>query len=416
MRNTSLTTISLFVASLTTSFLTACVDYNEVSRLVNVKIQLQAPNGFNASTDLANHDITIVNGTRKATATTDANGIATFPGILPDVYDISTSWDITGDEYKAATGSATAEEVYTVSASLNAQVLSEAEEYAPLQLKSTVAWKVPIVISKIYYAASKDKNNKNYVAGKYLELFNQTGVSVDLAGLYLGMLDSTNPQPFPLGKLKEDAVIQGNKVLVKQVFRIPTDKAYLLAPGQAAILTNSATNHSDVSPYEQDLTNAQFEAKDISGVLVNNPAVPALLTSYTSSGGSATMNLTQSGPCGIIIFRTDEDITTWDKTYGYGKTSGNQSYLLVPNDVIYDGVDAVKNKVNTGPDIDGKRLYEDIDAGYTFIEAISGWSGEVLYRRTERVTPDGRIILKDTNNSTNDFQVSKTVKCKEYDH
>jgi hypothetical protein len=126
------------------------------------------------------------------------------------------------------------------------------------------------------------------------------------------------------------------------------------------------------------------------------------------------MNLVQGGPCGIIIFDTDEDISTWEKTYGYGKTSGTQTYLLVPKSVIKDGVDFIKN-TNSGPNISTKRLYDEVDAGYTNINAISGYTGEVVYRRTLRVTPEGRKVLMDTNNSSNDFKVSTTIYPREYD-
>jgi hypothetical protein len=124
------------------------------------------------------------------------------------------------------------------------------------------------------------------------------------------------------------------------------------------------------------------------------------------------MNLVQSGPCGVVIFTTEDDVTAWPMTYPYGKTTGNQ-WLLLPKRHIIDGVDVLRNK-NTGVDVSTKRLYADIDAGYTNIEAISGYSGEVVYR-SPSVSADGsRMVLVDTNNSSNDFRVSKTIKPREY--
>jgi hypothetical protein len=126
------------------------------------------------------------------------------------------------------------------------------------------------------------------------------------------------------------------------------------------------------------------------------------------------MNLMQGGPCGIILFETDEDINSWPTTYGYGVTTGSMVYLLVPNSTIKDGVDFIKN-TTSGPNLSTKRLYDEIDAGYTNINAIAGYTGEVIYRRTARITPDGRKVLMDTNNSSNDFKVSTTIKPREYD-
>ena len=404
------------LAVLSCCLLCSCIDYSDASRLVNVQVQLQAPEGFNAETDLQGKAITVSGSTMTLTAVTDADGIATFSGLFPDVYDISASWEITGDEYQTFTGKTDAEDGYIISATLNAQVLSDAQESSPVVLKLATSWRPPLVISKIYSSGSKDANNKSYSAGKYLEVYNQTGVTVNLAGLYIGLLDSTNPQPYTLQDLSDDPAIAGEKILLKQLFRIPTDRAYPLAPGRSALIVNSATDHSDVSQYESNLADADFEAKDASGRLLNNPAMPALTTVFSSTGGaSATMNLVQGGPCGVVIFHTDEDVNAWDRTYGYGKTTGSQSYLLVPKTVVYDGVDFLKNKVSTGPDVSTKRLYAEIDGGYVNINAVSGWTGEVVYRRTASVTADGRRILMDTNNSTNDFQVSTTIKPREYD-
>ena len=125
------------------------------------------------------------------------------------------------------------------------------------------------------------------------------------------------------------------------------------------------------------------------------------------------MNLVQGGPCGVVIFRTDEDITTFPRTYAYGKTSGNQ-WLLLPVRLILDGVDYLK-KFNDGVRIKTKRLYTFIDASYTNINATAGWTGEVVYRRTESHAADGHAVLIDTNNSINDFQLSTIIKPRVYD-
>ena len=125
------------------------------------------------------------------------------------------------------------------------------------------------------------------------------------------------------------------------------------------------------------------------------------------------MTTAQSGPCAVVIFRTSDDVTAYPRTYPYGKTSGNQ-WLLLPKRHIIDGVEVLRLK-NTGIDVSGKRLYDDIDAGYTNISAVSGWNAEVVYRTTAKHTPDGRAILTDTNNSSNDFKTSTTIKPREYD-
>ncbi len=394
--------------------LTSCIDYDDASRQIDIKVQLQMPSEFTQGSDLEGHDIRLTLGTTTQTAKTDANGQVVFKGIAPDIYSISTSWDISNAEYMSLTGIQAQTNGCTVSGSLNSQLLSEAQEQTPILLPTTVAVKRDIVISKIASAGSKDKNNRSYKAGKYLELYNQSSDSITISGLYIGLLDSSNPRPYTLENLHDD--FADSLVLVKQVFQIPTDQTHKVAPGASILITNSATDHSDVDSLEHDLRDADFESKDATGTMVNNPATPALLTAYSTFSKDATMNLVQGGPCGVVIFRTSEDLSTWKTTYGYGKTSGSMMYLLVPKRVITDGVDYIKNKKSgTSIDTSGKRLFDDIDAGYTHIESTSGWTGEVVYRRTAVKMADGRKILMDTNNSKEDFVVSTTIKPREYD-
>lgn len=390
----------------------SCIDYDDVSREVSVQVKLQMPEEFTKGSDLEGHEIVMSQDGNKLTATTNAEGIATFTGLIPDVYDISCSWEITSEQYMALTGEQAVTNGCTVSGSLNEQLMSEAQEQQPILLPTHVAVKRDIVIGKIAAAGSKDANNRNYLAGRYVELYNQADNAVDVSGLYIGLLETTSPQPYTLDNLHEDYA--DSVVIVKQVFRIPADKPYMVAPGGTVLLTNSATDHSDVNEFEYDLTDANFESKDETGKTMNNPAVPALITSFSVFAKNATMNLMQGGPCGIILFRTTEDINDWPHTYGYGKTTGSLYYLCVPKRVILDGVDYLKNKA-TGVDVSAKRLYADIDAGYTNTETISGYTGEVVYRRTASIAADGHKILMDTNNSLNDFKVSTTIKPRQYD-
>lgn len=400
--------------------LTACIDYSDVTQEVTAKVKLQMPADFTEGTDFAGHSVVLKLGDKTLIATTDENGIATFKGVVPDVYSISTSWDISNELFAALTGkSGLSTRGAVVSGALNDQVIAENSTNEPILLPTNVAVKGDIIISKIASAGSKDINNRSYLAGKYLELYNQADESVDISGLYIGLLESSSPQAFTLEQLQSS--FGGDMVICKQIFQIPTDKTYEVAPGTSVLLTNSAIDHRGwderagkfIRPNEAILTDADFEAKDESGTLINNPNTPGLLTAATSSGSTATMNLVQGGPCGIIIFRTDENIDDWERTYGYGKTS-DPKYVAVPKRLILDAVDYLKKKA-TGVDVTTKRLFADIDASYINITSISGWTLEVVYRKTASVTPDGRIILKDTNNSLNDFKVSTTIKPREYD-
>ena len=403
------------------STLASCIDYDDSGRLLTIKVHLQTPSEFKEGAALDNQEVTIKSKTVELKALTDENGIATFENCMPDVYDISSYKELTGEEYTEKTG---IEDVVSciVTATLNEQLFDESREASAIEVETSTIVKMrgekSIVISKIYSSGSKYNGNQNYLAGRYIELYNQSDDAANLAGMYIGLLESTgnSNRVYTLDELKSDPNINGTMVVVKQVFRIPTDKEYILEGGKSLVITNSAIDHTTKAQnlFEADLSGADFEVVDYNDNLQHNDNVVKLSREFYAISTLKGMNLMQGGPCGIILFETDEDINTWPTTYGYGKTSGSMIYLLVPNSTIKDGVDFIKN-TSSGPNLSTKRLYDEIDAGYTNINAIAGYSGEVVYRKTARVYPDGRKKLMDTNNSSNDFKVSTTIKPREYD-
>lgn len=395
---------------ITAALLTGCVDFDDATHAVSTRVQLSLPSEF-TSGGLGGHDITLQFADQRHIAQTDDKGIATFQGLTPDVYDISCSWKITAEEYHVLTGDAQVISGATVSGSVNQRLISQDNE--TITLPTNLSIDRDIIIGKIFYAGSKDLNKKNYEAGKYLEIYNQSNDSVDVSGLYIGLVEAESTQAYTLENLHEDYA--DSVILLKQIFRIPVNANHMVKPGGTVLLVNSAIDHTPNDSLESNLLDADFEAKNVTGKFQNNPDTPALELVYSMYAGMSYMNLVQSGPCGVVIFRTDDDVTAWPLTYPYGKTAGLQ-WVLCPKRYIIDGVECL-HLTNKTPavDVGTKRLYDDIDAGYTNINAISGWNGEVVYRRTVTLAADGHPILMDTNNSSNDFQTSTKIKPREYD-
>lgn len=396
-------TLALCVATL---LLASCVDFDDATQPISVKYQVAMPDGF-ASADIANKTVTISSGSQTLQAVTDANGVATFENIVPDVYDVSVAWKMSPDEYSQITGEMVQNHKYTVAGSKSAELLKE-DITTPLTISMNISVDQSILISKIYYAGSKDSKNKNYLAGRFIELYNNADEDVDIAGLYLGLIESNSSPAYTLGLVPDT-------IFLKQVFRIPTDRQYIVAPGQSIVIVNSAIDHTQtaLNAFEYNLLNADFEAKDQQGKTTNNPDVPALELIYTAFASISNMNLAQGGPCGIVIFDTEENVSNWELAYNYGKTSGNK-WMKLPTKYIIDGVDALKYSSQTGVDANGKRLYDYVDAGYSNINAVSGYNGEVVYRKILSITEDGRFILSDTNNSLTDFAASSEIAPREF--
>lgn len=384
------------------ALLTGCIDFDDATQPISLKVQVEMPQQLSGA-ELAGHNVIISLDKQTITAQTDASGMAIFQNIVPDVYDISTSWKMTAQEYAALTGESVQNGKYTISGSISSKMLSSEQT---LTLSTNVSRDQSMLISKVYYAGSKDTNNKNYTAGKYIELYNNSDEAQDISGLYIALMESESTIAYTPGQA-------GDTVFAKQVFRIPnTNGALLVEPGGTVLLVNSAIDHSQNGTLERNLLDADFEAKDMQGRTTNNPDTPALELVYSTYASLSYLNLVQGGPCSMVIFSTDENVKEWPTAYAFGKTKGNR-FMKIPASSVLDGVEILQNKSQTGVDVNAKRLFGYIDAGYTYINAVNGYNGEVVYRKTESTAADGRKILTDTNNSQNDFAVTTDINPRE---
>ena len=387
---------------------TSCVDFNDTTSPVTATIQLERPADFVNMTDMAGYTVTLQSAEGTVTALTDALGCAVIGDLAPGTYDVSVSADISAQQYQQFTGRAAGGSIdFVMTASASQQTLAQD---ATLRLPLAVYPRETLVIGKVYASTSKIDGG-SYSVGKYIELFNNSDSPVDAAGLYIGLLESESTIAYQVYPPSEATM--PDTLCVKQVFRIPADTPVMVAPGGTLLIANSAIDHSSQNDFERNLRDADLEAKDASKRTPNNADTPALELVYSTYSSISNMNLVQGGPTSLVIFRTDQDVSSWRTVYAYGKTRGNL-FLQVPAATVLDGVEIVKNKAQTGPDIRTKRLQQSIDAGYTYVNSAAGTVGERLVRRTAAVTATGRKILQDTNNSLNDFVCTDTISPRNY--
>ncbi len=405
-------TIILCLASL----LTGCMDMNDTTPPVNATIQLVKPEVFTQMTDLSGITVTLTSSIDAVQATTDSEGKILLTELAPNTYDISLSCDLTHEQYEQFSGQKVGGNMdFLMTATLNQQVITKD---GTIQLPMTVAPKETLIIGKVY-PSWKKVTGSTFKNGRYVELYNNSDTEVDAAGIYLGLLESESTLPFKVYPY-EEAETPGI-LHMKQIFRIPTDKSVMVAPGGTLLIVNSAFDHSTQNEWERDLTGADYEAKDLSTTspIPNNDNVAALQLIYTTYNDVKSpityMNLIQGGPVSLVIFRTDEDVTQWKTVYATGKTSG-RLFMEVPVDCVLDGVEILKHSTSfeAGANINTKRLFQEVDAGFTFANSASGNAGERLVRKTAMVTSDGRKILQDTNNSSNDFICTDTISPRNY--
>ena len=385
---------------------TSTIDVNPSDQVsyLTIKIQVSLEN-IDGNTGLNNRTVTITSSDgKKLTAQTDENGLATFSNVVPGNYSAATSWSFTSDEYSALLGQQVSNNEYVVSGVLSEQLLSESNDEA-LKLVAKISIQQDILISKIYYSALKDNNDKAYKTAQFIELFNNSDKDVNVAGLYLGVCEHDNAAPFTYG-----ADTTSNYLI--QVFQIPTEEEKIVPAGGTVLIVNSAINHGKFCADGQDFSTADFEAKDEKNKITNNDKVKGLTLVKTSFAAITYIDFPVLSS--FVIFRTDEDPTTWDFIYAEGKTKGTQ-YIKMPNKYTVDAVEFRTTKNDAT--VSEKRLYDFMDAGYITSQGLTSANAinsVTFVRKVKEKTSDGRIILQDTNNSTEDFEVKEGAKIREY--
>jgi hypothetical protein len=269
-----------------------------------------------------------------------------------------------------------------------------------------------VVISKVFYAGSirlNDAKPKNYMNHLYIELYNNSADTLDLKGMYIALGNSDSGA----AAWTADAMATEHKdsAVVKQIFQLPTEDELRLDPGQSVVIAQCAIDHSEIAEGNVDLSSADFEVKSQNNAYkeLHNDAVPELKV-ISTFGTTDFINFMNPGPMGIILLAADTNLENCPKTFGKGKTSGNE-YTIVPLFKSIDCVDIVKQKT---PSADDKRFSTNYDAGFTHTEDPGTFSGQAVVRKTAFVTSDGRTVLYDTNNSSVDFESTTDLSLRSY--
>lgn len=275
-----------------------------------------------------------------------------------------------------------------------------------------------MVISKVFYSGTKTTENKNY-NGKpeYIELHNNSDKEVDIAGYYIGLVESESGTGAYLA-----ADQTNNDVKLKQVFQFPETSYVVPAWGNVVIAAN-AIDHTATAVDVPDLSKADFKFGGVEG----DADVPALTLKYTYSASVTFFNITNGGDASIILINKsngDKHLKFGDETalvYANGKEKGNQ-YLNFNAYYALDAVEIIKAKKNADTglyevDATRKRIKDSWDKGYVPVPGDASMlrDGYIAYRKTA-LNNDGKLYLYDTQNSCEDFAVAKGLAIYGYDN
>lgn len=312
-------------------------------------------------------------------AKTDATGKVSVPNLIPGRYNVTVSAEVAHGGF-----------TYYYSGTLTNKVITSDTQ---LSIDAAASKAGALVFKEIYYNGASGY----YFKDQFYEIYNNSDEVQYVDGLCIGTLMPATASTTIYNWIVEDGHPE-NYVYLGAVWQIPgSGSDYPVKPGESIIIAQGAQNHKlikDTSPV--DLSKAEFETFIVNQTVNPDNPESVNMTLKIDFNVFGTQWLSSVFGCAYVIFFPDRefDNSTWVQPDGY--TTKAKEF---PIDCIIDGVELVNNATK----INQKRMPTTIDAGATFTGAT--YTGKSVCRKI-RSTKDGRNLYMDTNNSSDDFQVT----------
>lgn len=267
-----------------------------------------------------------------------------------------------------------------------------------------------LIISEIYAAGSKNAAGTSGLRDAFIRIYNNSDHTLYADGLAIVESDFVNSRSNDYDILTP-ANDRNINFTVGAVWVIPgSGSDVAIEPGEYITLTDQAIDWSTQVEGALDLTGANFEWYDDVAQDTDNPSV-ANLDKWFSYSKTVWMMSNQCNRSYALVkfpegMTVDKYLAEYKGSYDYlHPTTGTQmrkeNAYLIPNNWIIDGVNLSNKEVFVRG-----ALAVSIDASYASISDINGDKqrfGKKFIRKTAAVTPDGRKILQDSDDSAADF-------------
>lgn len=398
----------------------SCKDDDNV-QLASVNVQVTASETFQGIA-VKGLMVKLVNTADNATttATTDAKGLASFTDIAPGTYNIATSVDLTAEKageisgyYEALTLNATASNVNLLAGVVGAKtIILDGSPSSSL------------VIKEFYFDGANDPTYSTLFKDQFIEIYNNSSKTIYADGLYIaGLAPQANGSD---AKDTPTSLSLKEYVYATKIMQVPGNGAdYPIAAGESIVIALNAVDYSDggAKSYGINLSGADLETYAIDWFEslgrkgnayfdLDNVDVPNMTCIYNFIENYGVFNFDMQS-ASVIIFRADNfdaeanRIANPDKT----KPSYSDYWVKIPVANIIDGIDMMYS-ADTG---NFKRLPTSVDAGFNTLGGNpAAYSGKSARRKVAKEV-NGRKILMDTNNSTNDIEIIDKATPKSFD-
>jgi len=389
----------LFISAISLFLFSSCEDGEEEAVRYTVNVTVQYPEGYpnGSASDIEVKATNSQTGTA-VSAKTNTDGVAQF-SLVSGIYSFSVAHETEEFALNGLLENTTIAEDKSLTITLHASSLAGG-----------------LVFKEIYYSGSpvEGSSSSSYFHDSFTEIYNNSDEVIYLDNIGFGALDpavsnSASPWVDENGNLQDRLPLYGYTFYFKG-----SGTDHPLAPRTSIVIAMDGIDHqtdpagNPLSPV--NLANADWElyvGHINNGRDADAPGVPNMEVLHTTSTSLVDALYSVFGPA-MVIFRFPENIDpavfASDETNLSTKpgTSSQVQYLRIPKEYVIDAVECM----NHDPNRRNKRVPSDLDAGYTFISAGT-YSGKSIRRKVNQII-DGKVIYKDTNNSTEDFLQDQT--------
>lgn len=367
------------------------VNYVAVSVIVEYPADLVSPQTVSESFEFRN----VTTGTVSVFA--ERNGI-----LLPEgLYDCSYAAEV---RYLFGSDTLTA----------SVQGMTRSVQLSPASSKVTVSSfvledKGDFIIQEVFFTGTLYPTGKQYNGTGYVRIYNNTDHVLYADGLAFMESKFSTTQ-----KYDYTPDLLSSHMTVHAIYVIPgSGQEHPVAPGESLILCDTGIDHRLVNPNAFDLSHADFEWYDVSSspsnLDIDSPIVPNLDKWYCYTNSFFILHNRGFKAWALARIPLDKETFLIENLYEYkytmvlpaGTFPMSQTAYKVPNEWIVDAVNA-----SVASEYVWNVTDASLDRGYTYCGEID--HDKTRYFKSVRrkllyKTSDGRCVLKDTNNSTVDF-------------
>lgn len=266
-----------------------------------------------------------------------------------------------------------------------------------------------LIIAEIFFTGTQQPSGTQYRGDDYIKLYNNTNHVVYADGLTLfeSKLNTTE-------RIDHTPNIINTDISVQILYTVPgTGMEHPVNPGEYLLIADTGIDHRDANPNSFDLSHADFEWYDQStmatAIDIDNPDIPNLDKWYSYTKSYYILHNRGFKAYGIARIPVEKDtyINDYKYTYNYtlvtaaGEFPMSADTYRIPNEWVIDVVNC---------SIEAKYAWNvtapELDCGWTYCGTVDQDKTRFfksVRRKVQLIEPSDRVVLKDTNNSSDDF-------------